>query len=106
MQLVSHVQTSYNRLLFTSYYAFSCQHPVPINNTGPLNFTCANVLNTNVLRHLCLIITLGHRKPLLCHLVHHKSLLNYSEYVTGFVKRGLVHASDFANLMSHNFVCD
>ena len=27
-------------------------------------------------------------------------------YVTGFVKRGLIHASDFASLMSHNFVCD
>ena len=27
-------------------------------------------------------------------------------YVTGFAKRGLIHASDFATLMSHNFVCD
>ena len=26
-------------------------------------------------------------------------------YVTGFAKRGLIHASDFANLMRHNFVC-
>ena len=26
--------------------------------------------------------------------------------MTGFAKRGLVHASDFATLMSHNFVCD
>ena len=25
-------------------------------------------------------------------------------YVTGFTKRGLIHASDFANLMRHNFV--
>ena len=29
-----------------------------------------------------------------------------STYVTGFGKRGLIHASDFATLMSHNFVCD
>ena len=28
------------------------------------------------------------------------------KYVTGFAKRGLIHASDFATLMSHNFVCD
>ena len=27
-------------------------------------------------------------------------------YVTGFRKRGLIHAFDFATLMSHNFVCD
>ena len=27
-------------------------------------------------------------------------------YVTGFVKRGLIHTSDLATLMSHNFVCD
>ena len=27
-------------------------------------------------------------------------------YVTGFAKRSLIHTSDFANLMSHNFVCD
>ena len=26
--------------------------------------------------------------------------------VTGFAKRGLIHASDFATLMSHNFICD
>ena len=26
--------------------------------------------------------------------------------VTGFVKRGLIHAFNFATLMSHNFVCD
>ena len=26
-------------------------------------------------------------------------------FVGGFVKRGLIHASDFATLMSHNFVC-
>ena len=26
--------------------------------------------------------------------------------VTGFAKRGFIHASDFATLMSHNFVCD
>ena len=24
--------------------------------------------------------------------------------MTGFVKRGLIHASDFATLMNHNFV--
>ena len=27
-------------------------------------------------------------------------------YVTGFAKRGLILTSDFATLMSHNFVCD
>ena len=27
-------------------------------------------------------------------------------YVTGFAKRGLIHASNFATLMSHNFVYD
>ena len=26
-------------------------------------------------------------------------------YVTGFAKRGLIHASDFATLMMHNFIC-
>ena len=26
-------------------------------------------------------------------------------YVTGFAKRGLIHASDFATLMWHNFIC-
>ena len=26
-------------------------------------------------------------------------------YVTGFVKRGLIHASDFTTLMRHNFIC-
>ena len=26
-------------------------------------------------------------------------------YVTGFAKRGLIHASDFATLMRHNFTC-
>ena len=25
-------------------------------------------------------------------------------YVTGFAKRGLIHASDFATLMRHNFI--
>ena len=29
-----------------------------------------------------------------------------SIFVTGFAKRCLVHASDFATLMSHNFVYD
>ena len=27
-------------------------------------------------------------------------------YVTGFAKRGLIHTSNFATLMCHNFVCD
>ena len=27
-------------------------------------------------------------------------------YVTGFVKRGLIQASDFTTLISHNFICD
>ena len=27
-------------------------------------------------------------------------------YVTGFAKRSLIHVSDLATLMSHNFVCD
>ena len=27
-------------------------------------------------------------------------------FVTGFAKRGLIHATNFATLMSHNFVCD
>ena len=27
-------------------------------------------------------------------------------YVTGFAKKGLIHTSGFATLMSHNFVCD
>ena len=37
----------------------------------------------------------------------HSSCTNvYITYVTGFAKRGLIHASDFATLMSHNFVCD
>ena len=26
-------------------------------------------------------------------------------YVTGFAKRGLIHASDFAILKRHNFIC-
>ena len=26
-------------------------------------------------------------------------------YVTGFAKRGLIHASDFPTLMRHNFIC-
>ena len=26
-------------------------------------------------------------------------------YVTGFAKRGLINASDFATLMRHNFIC-
>ena len=26
-------------------------------------------------------------------------------YVTGFAKRGLIHASDFATLMRHTFIC-
>ena len=26
-------------------------------------------------------------------------------YVTGYAKRGLIHASDFANLMRHNLIC-
>ena len=26
-------------------------------------------------------------------------------YVIGFAKRGLIHASDFAILMGHNFIC-
>ena len=26
--------------------------------------------------------------------------------MTGFGKRGLIHAFDFATLMSHNFICD
>ena len=26
-------------------------------------------------------------------------------YVTGFAKRGLIHASNFATLMRHNFIC-
>ena len=26
-------------------------------------------------------------------------------YVTRFAKRGLIHASDFATLMRHNFIC-
>ena len=26
-------------------------------------------------------------------------------YVNGFAKRGLIHASDFAILMRHNFIC-
>ena len=26
-------------------------------------------------------------------------------YVTKFAKRGLIHASDFPNLMRHNFIC-
>ena len=30
----------------------------------------------------------------------------YYTYVTRFVKRGLIHASDFATSMSYNFVCD
>ena len=27
-------------------------------------------------------------------------------FVTGFAKRGLIHASNFATSMSHNIVCD
>ena len=40
----------------------------------------------------------------------HSSLyqLNYtfSKYVTEFAKRDLIHATNFATLLSHNFVCD
>ena len=32
-----------------------------------------------------------------------QSLLSVN--VTGFAKRGLIHASDFATLMRHNFIC-
>ena len=28
-----------------------------------------------------------------------------NKFVTGFAKRGLIHASDFATLMRHNFIC-
>ena len=34
------------------------------------------------------------------------SILNTTGYVTKSAKRGLIHTSDFATLMSHNFVCD
>ena len=30
--------------------------------------------------------------------------LHYT-YVTGFVERGLIHGSDFATLVRHNFIC-
>ena len=32
-------------------------------------------------------------------------IMKSSIYVTGFAKRGLIHASDFATLMRHNFIC-
>ena len=31
--------------------------------------------------------------------------LMISAYVTEFAKRGLIHASNFPTLMSHNFIC-
>ena len=33
------------------------------------------------------------------------SMPNENKYVTGFAKRGLIHASDFATLMRNNFIC-
>ena len=44
-----------------------------------------------------------------CHLItasYVHSKVHNTVYVTGFGKRGLIHAYDFATLMSHNFVCD
>ena len=35
-----------------------------------------------------------------------KLCVRLSPYVTGFAKRGLIYAYNFATLMSHNFVCD
>ena len=35
---------------------------------------------------------------------NHAKLFHRLRYVTGFVKRGLIHASDFATLKEHNFV--
>ena len=39
-----------------------------------------------------------------------ESMMSYDQdwlkYVTEFAKRGFIHASNFATLMSHNFVCD
>ena len=35
-----------------------------------------------------------------------QSIVLHANNVTGFAKRGLIHVSNFATLMSHNFVCD
>ena len=33
------------------------------------------------------------------------NLSDHTTNVTGFAKRGLIHASDFVTLMRHNFIC-
>ena len=33
------------------------------------------------------------------------AIIDVATYVTGFVKRDLIHASNFATLMMHNFIC-
>ena len=38
------------------------------------------------------------------YIIHHAIIADIT-YVTEFAKRGLIHASDFLTLMSHNFIC-
>ena len=57
---------------------------------------------------IIIIIYINHMLvyKLVNHVLIYKSGSYYlDKYVTGFAKRGLIHTSDFATLMRHNFIC-
>ena len=82
-------------LTLTPFYAYHTK--IFLRSVNEVNneicFACLNVHKSNYIK--------SHSN-----VNHISTKVNVSLYVTSFVKRGLIHAFDFANLMSHNFVYD